>query len=326
LVNDLTLAVRTSSGQEFHGNFSGPQQPGTNLDSTNNVEQVVIETPDVGICRVIVSGVNVPTNIPGGTGQDFSLVARGHLVSTLKAIQKFPDNPGPLDAAILCNKLPPFNPIKGEGPLRKGDDRKELVKHLQRMLLDLGFNLGTSGENKDGIDGIFGERTEKAVEDFQAKNKDWEGNQLRTDRTVGPMTSDALNRNMVGRWYDKYETPKELTQDTHVVTLTERTLEESVSLNPTNLRSARLIVLPIVGSRLITLLDPLDNRFSFEGEADFDVLDKQENTLAKGKIRNSENITLQDSDEPATVELKVQNTFFTFFVQGDSGSGSSESK
>jgi hypothetical protein len=51
----------------------------------------------------------------------------------------------------------------------------QLVKHLQKMLVTLGYDLGTSGPDKDGVDGSFGKLTETAVNDFQEKNRDLEG-------------------------------------------------------------------------------------------------------------------------------------------------------
>lgn len=47
-------------------------------------------------------------------------------------------------------------------PLKRGS-RGENVKKLQRFLKSEGYNIGNFGENKDGIDGIFGQMTESAV-------------------------------------------------------------------------------------------------------------------------------------------------------------------
>lgn len=48
----------------------------------------------------------------------------------------------------------------------EGDD----VAELQKALKSLGYNLGTDGPNKDGIDGDCGPKTEKAIKKFQADN------------------------------------------------------------------------------------------------------------------------------------------------------------
>lgn len=51
--------------------------------------------------------------------------------------------------------------------LAKGSQGAEVME-LQRILKDeLGYDLGSTGVDKDGIDGIFGSVTEKAL--FQAK-------------------------------------------------------------------------------------------------------------------------------------------------------------
>lgn len=320
LVNDLTLIVHTPDRREFHGNFTDAQQSGKNIDHTNNVEKVIIETPATGIYRIDVIGDNVPKNALGGRGQDYALVVSADLSATLKAVIKpsdeYPDNPDKLPASKLCNKFPPFNPIKGDGPLARGDARKDLVKHLQKMLVDLGFDLGRTGENKDGVDGIFGDLTDKAVTDFQGKNKDWEGNPLKVDKKVGPKTSDALNRAMVGIWYDVYVTPKELTEDTLIITATRHAIKEGISFDPDPVKRVKVILKDRRGAKAITLLDPSDNRFSFEGEGRFGVMDKDENFLSKGKIKSEDDIVIQKKvTTPFTVELEVAKTktFYTFY-------------
>ncbi|MCG7850741.1 MAG: hypothetical protein MIO93_16400 [ANME-2 cluster archaeon] len=68
-----------------------------------------------------------------------------------------PENPGPLPAIDLKNKSD-----GGKGPLGRPDfcsKDPELVKHLQKILVTLGYDLGTSGLEKDGVDGSFGKLT-----------------------------------------------------------------------------------------------------------------------------------------------------------------------
>jgi hypothetical protein len=43
-------------------------------------------------------------------------------------------------------------------------------KQIQQKLIDLEYDLGTSGPNKDGVDGYIGSRTRNAIKDFQTKN------------------------------------------------------------------------------------------------------------------------------------------------------------
>jgi len=159
----------------------------------------------------------------------------------------YPDNPGPLPASKLCNKNPPYNPIQGEGALGnqysgrmfyRGGDKEELVRTLQEMLTTLGYNIGTAG-----IDGKFGDNTEKAVRQFQEENKDWEGNKLKVDGLVGPRTSDALNRAMVGVWYDHYQTPKELVEGKPYHTVTSDFLANGLSIEPGMAQEAKVFLI-----------------------------------------------------------------------------------
>lgn len=49
--------------------------------------------------------------------------------------------------------------------------KEEQIADVQWILkYQYKYNLGNTGPNKDGVDGIFGGRTEKAVKDFQTKN------------------------------------------------------------------------------------------------------------------------------------------------------------
>jgi len=120
LVNNLDLIVSTPDEKEYHGNFTDEQQPGQNMDDTNNVEKVIIEHPVPGIYRINVLGDNVPRTAPGGRGQDFALVVTGALSATLKAAlepsEEYPENPGTLPAPQLCNRNPPIIPSKGRDP------------------------------------------------------------------------------------------------------------------------------------------------------------------------------------------------------------------
>ena len=110
----------------------------------------------------------------------------------------------------------------GEGHLKRGDSRKKLVEDLQNMLKTLGYYLGDTGPDKDGVDGDFGVNTVNAVKAFQKAHKDWRAKTLWSDGRVGPRTGDALNRALVGMWYKKYESPRELTKDLKLVTLAEK--------------------------------------------------------------------------------------------------------
>ena len=60
------------------------------------------------------------------------------------------------------------------------------VKAVQQALVNLGYNLGNTGPNKDGVDGKFGDLTRSAVIQFQKKNG------IKQTGNVGEFTSKAL--------------------------------------------------------------------------------------------------------------------------------------
>ncbi len=178
----------------------------------------------------------------------------------------------PLPAEKLCNsestKKP--NPIFGDGALGNemkgkmyytGSDRKKLVETVQKMLktLDHDCDLGSSGTNKDGVDGVFGELTENAVKDFQEKNKDWDGEQLKVDGLVGPETSDALNRAMVGKWYEHYQTPKELVEGKPYHTVTSDFLAKGLEIEPGKAKNGRVFLVGLILT--IRLIKDINTRY-----------------------------------------------------------------
>jgi hypothetical protein len=151
------------------------------------------------------------------------------------------DNPTQLPAIDLRNssdggKGPLGNQYSGK-MLYVGEDRAELVTTLQNMLVTLGYDVGATG-----VDGKFGNDTEKAVNRFQEEHKDWEGNDLKVDGLVGPKTSDALNRAMVSVWYAQYQTPVELTTDYALLTATAEALTNPVSVEIEDEVRGRVIV------------------------------------------------------------------------------------
>ncbi len=321
LVNDLDLVVKTPDDEEFHGNFHQPTSPDFHLDATNNVEQVLIEKPVEGVYRINVIGDTVSQDAPGGVGQDYALILSGNISTTLAAIhhkpsESFPDNPGPLPVLELCNKVAPFNPVQGENPLIHGDKRSDLVEHLQKMLRDLGFPLGDTGPDGDGVDGKLGALTVKAVENFQKEHKDCTGKNLRVDRKVGPETSDALNRAMVGIWYDENRTPTELTEDSLLITATRDKFEGGLDMDTTDLpKGVKIAVIDRATTHTITLLDPEEEKFEWDGQGEFKILDKDENEISTGNATKDDQITFEHNEEPVTVNLKVEKTFRTFYVR-----------
>lgn len=154
----------------------------------------------------------------------------------------------------LCNRDEP-NPKRGHGPLgneyskpsqmsydnSKGD-KYQLVKLLQTMLAVLGY-LGDSL----GTDGKFGAETETATKSFQHDYKDFEGKPLKEDGKVGPKTSDALNRALVGLWYPEYLTPMELTKEFLLVTTTKSKLRKGVHLDLKEVNAVKIALMPVEG-------------------------------------------------------------------------------
>lgn len=64
--------------------------------------------------------------------------------------------------------------------------QKENMKEIQRKLKSLGYNLGTYGPNKDGVDGNYGNRTLTAIKSFQTKNG------IKSTGWVGTVTAPLL--------------------------------------------------------------------------------------------------------------------------------------
>lgn len=151
------------------------------------------------------------------------------------------DHPDPLPASRFCNRYNNPNPIQGEGALGdrsagrmyfQGQDQRDLVRRVQRMLLELGYDLGSSGPEGDGVDGEFGRKTDEAVKQFQEEHRAWDGEPLQADGLVGPRTADALNRLMVGPWYEHYQTPVEITEGGLCHSVTAEFLVQGLSIQP----------------------------------------------------------------------------------------------
>jgi peptidoglycan hydrolase-like protein with peptidoglycan-binding domain len=68
-------------------------------------------------------------------------------------------------AEVVANAPTDFSPTESEGGLSV-----EQIKDVQRVLLAAGYDLGTYGPNKDGVDGDFGSKTKEALKDWKSKN------------------------------------------------------------------------------------------------------------------------------------------------------------
>jgi peptidoglycan hydrolase-like protein with peptidoglycan-binding domain len=59
--------------------------------------------------------------------------------------------------------------IKGTRTVKLGQ-KGNIVTEIQNMLVSIGYYLGDTGKNKDGVDGDFGTLTETVVKYFQTEN------------------------------------------------------------------------------------------------------------------------------------------------------------
>ena len=57
-------------------------------------------------------------------------------------------------------------------------------KQIQQKLSDLEYDLGTSGPNKDGVDGICGDKTKLAIETYTSYRFDGSSESTTTTTTV----------------------------------------------------------------------------------------------------------------------------------------------
>jgi hypothetical protein len=230
----------------------------------------------------------------------------------------YPQNPGPLPAVKLQNA---GESEEARGALGNeaagnmyytGGDRAELVRTLQMMLRDLLYDIGNFGPDGDGVDGIFGKKTEDAVKQFQQENKDWDSNPLKVDGLVGPRTSDALNKLMVGKWYDEYVTPKTFTDDYLLATITSTALMGGISLDVKGTKNVKLNV--VSGDYTITLFDQNGERLLFDGIRHYKVLDGSEKILGEGDVECKDDIVVKAITAPYKVELEFDKDSTFYYI------------
>lgn len=82
-------------------------------------------------------------------------------------------------------------------PLKRGS-KGELVKQLQRFLVAEGYDIGSFGVNRDGVDGDFGRRTEEAVIENQQPFSTFKS--MYPDAVRGQVSADFYNLNIKGRF------------------------------------------------------------------------------------------------------------------------------
>ena len=82
-------------------------------------------------------------------------------------------------------------------PLKRGS-KGEKVKQLQRFLISNGYDLGTFGVLKDGVDGDFGRKTEQAVSDNQKPFATFKS--MYPSAVLGQVSADFFNTNIKGQF------------------------------------------------------------------------------------------------------------------------------
>lgn len=102
--------------------------------------------------------------------------------------------------------------------ITESDEKESRLIEIQNALKKLKYNLGTTGPNKDGVDGKYGRLTKIAIADFQTKNK------IRPTGWVGTITAPVLGVEpmikgtpFVGKPEDKKEKSDEKKQPSDVV-------------------------------------------------------------------------------------------------------------
>ena len=75
--------------------------------------------------------------------------------------------------------------LTGGKVLRKGSKGPDVEK-LQKLLIEMGYDLGDFGPNKDGVDGSFGPTVDKIIREFQNENG------LKVDGKVGKDTLSKM--------------------------------------------------------------------------------------------------------------------------------------
>jgi len=136
----------------------------------------------------------------------------------------------------------PISKSVGKG----GANELEDVKIVQTLLKDLGYNLGASGPNGDGVDGNCGNTTIKHITDFQKKNFSWTpdglisptGNTWKTlaegASTPDPVNNDDTNTDDASADSDAADDATDNTDETPNTDVAIRPISKSVGNGGTN--------------------------------------------------------------------------------------------
>lgn len=96
-------------------------------------------------------------------------------------------------AKKIADKIEPGLPLNKYGNTSdNNEDRVNSILTLQKTLVDLGYNLGNSGIDGDGVDGYFGNNTEKGVKSFTNGDTELNVNNMETFETELFKQEDTL--------------------------------------------------------------------------------------------------------------------------------------
>jgi hypothetical protein len=180
-------------------------------------EQSVVGTPNYGITSTTMTPAPAPPNttLPDVTvksnltprqkniNNSFCSVKNGVIVnpSSGQNNKKWADyvkeySVTAAEIAISQKKCPNSGAVVKTAVPRKPDPK---VMELQKQLVAAGYKLGTSGPNKDGVDGIMGPRTRQAQQQMiqkgqeALKNQTKQGQNLQNNFNQGIQQRSALN-------------------------------------------------------------------------------------------------------------------------------------
>ena len=102
------------------------------------------------------------------------------------------------DVVVSPSPSSPTIPQGKDGLPLKYRSKGEKVKQLQRFLVAEGYDIGKFGVNRDGVDGIFGTMTRKAVVENQQPFSVFKS--MYPSAVEGQVSADFFNTNIKGRY------------------------------------------------------------------------------------------------------------------------------
>ena len=97
-------------------------------------------------------------------------------------------------AKVVASAETDFSSTESSGNSSGGDITKQSITIAQTKFKELGYDLGTYGPNKDGVDGSLGTNTNTAILDYQLKNK-LKQTGILDKETMAAITGKAIDGN-----------------------------------------------------------------------------------------------------------------------------------